>query len=86
MTIAISDDIMRKAYDRRRNQGWPDTFELCMCSPFYSRLVRLEALHGETSRIEACRTSDRTLPTAARIQVRPKSDLEGTRYWWHDRD
>ena len=95
MSIPIPEPLMREAYNRRRGPGWPDTFELTMMSPFYSRLVRLEALHGETSRIEGFKASDRSRPTTGVIlsvtrnganQNSFAKPTETIRYWWHDRD
>jgi len=74
--------LLVEAWHRRRRAPWPDDFDGAMSDPLYSRLVVIEALHNEATRVEQYVSDRDTLPPAPRAEI----PAEGVRYWWHDRD
>lgn len=88
MTVEVSDELMRAAFERKlravlekdADSVWPRAYELAMTSPIYSRLVYIEALHGEISKVHF--RPDNRKGLAAGFH---RGDST-TRYWWQDRD
>lgn len=43
MPIAMTQTMLRAAFERRRRSDWPDTFEAAMTDPVCQALIKLEA-------------------------------------------
>lgn len=102
--IAVPEDQLRAAYARRversRMSGepgaWPEPFEAAMAHPLFSRILMIEALHGEASRISFSRAHADNVPVRplahggtfehATARGAAAVGVEGFRYWWQDRD
>lgn len=85
---------MVEAWEVRRRPGWPLTFHEAMKSPMLSRLILLEALHGEAMRVAESVGRHAQGDTSPNDRETLKSGSggsavtngDGQRYWWQDRD
>lgn len=78
---------MRRAFESRRRESWPNLFADAMESPILSRLVLIEALHGETRRVMAGLSTEAEGVSSPEPRKALKDAFtDGVRYWWQDRD
>ena len=73
--VSVTDDQLRAAYERRRRDSWPSTFEAAYADQWYRRLISVEA-YCHVRRLEALAAYNQRRDTM-RAQARAQGACHG---------